>query len=118
MCVCAYLSIASAAVCGDGGMQSTPPCGTGLICACLICVPYAYALRVCLMRMPYMCALCVCLICMPYVYALYVCVRVRLIKGTVGVPCPPGGQVKGSLLVVFWHKKGDILFGLGDSGQW
>ena len=36
-------------------------------------------------------------------------VSARLIKGTVGVSCPPG-----SLLA----QKGDILFGLGDSGQW
>ena len=29
---------------------------------------------------------------------------------------PPQGNT--NVLVVFWHKKGDILFGLGDSGQW
>ena len=38
----------------------------------LMCMPYMYALCVCLMCMPYVYALCVCLICMPYMYALYV----------------------------------------------
>ena len=34
-------------------------------------------------------------------------------KGTFGVPFPPDGKVKGSFLVVFWYKKGYILFGIG-----
>jgi hypothetical protein len=51
---------------------------------CLICMPYMYALYVCLICMPYMYLVSddsfstpvlwhVCLICMPYMYALYVC---------------------------------------------
>ena len=41
------------------------------LCVCLTGMPCVYALRVC----PYMYALCVCRMCMPYVYALYVYVN-------------------------------------------
>ena len=48
-----------------------------LLCMPYMCMPYMYALYVCLLCMPYVCApyraLCVCLICVPYMYALYVC---------------------------------------------
>ena len=37
------------------------------------CVPYVYALCVCLIGVPYVYALYVCLIWMPYVYALHAC---------------------------------------------
>jgi len=36
---------------------------------------------------------------------LYHCIRVRLIKGTLGVPVPIHGNLKGSFLVVFGTKR-------------
>ena len=43
--------------------------------------------------------------------------RLGLVKASNLVSSHPE-RGKANVLVVFWHQKGDILFGLGDSGQW
>ena len=46
------------------------------------------------------------------------CVRLGPIKASPGVPLSPAGTDERFTFGSVRHKKGDILFGMGDSGEW